>query len=118
MAQLCVCHGSSIPEETQILGAKLKKEHGDFLAGGNRDVQHSCLRASAESQSSDCWQELSEEKEAGITNPLLIPFLFSNPSPALTIFENTASRLLLQCLKKKNLSSRENCFASPIFLWL
>lgn len=101
MAQLCVCHGSSIPEETQILGAKLKKEHGDFLAGGNRDVQHSCLRASAESQSSDCWQELGEEKEAGITNPLLIPFLFCNPSPALTIFENTASRLLLQWLKKK-----------------
>lgn len=46
-------------------GAKLKKEHFDFLAGGNRDAQRSCLRASAESQSSDCWQELTEEKEAG-----------------------------------------------------
>lgn len=53
-----------------------------------------------------------------ITIPLLIPFLFCNPSPALTIFENTAPRLLLQWLKKKNLCSRENCLASPIFLWL
>lgn len=34
---LHVCHGSNFPEEAYFLGsegAELKKEHGDFLAGG------------------------------------------------------------------------------------
>lgn len=119
MTQLSVCHGSSIPEERHFLGAKLK-EHSDVFAGGNRDMQHSCLRASAESQSSGrAGRDSLRRRRQEITNPLLIPFLFCNPSPVLTIFENTDSKLLLQWLKKeKNLSSRENCFASPIFLWL
>lgn len=51
VAALCVCRGSNFPEEAHSLGSKgaeLKKEHDDFLAGGNTDVRG--LGDSVESQ--------------------------------------------------------------------
>lgn len=99
-----VCHGSGFPQESHFFGsegAELKKEHGDFLAGRNRDLRCSYLEASVESQR--LWLLVGTcQGEGGrrITNTLLTPFLFRNPSPALTIFENTASRLLLQWFQK------------------
>ena len=115
---LRVCHGSSFPKEVHFLRSKeaeLKKEHGEFLAGGNRDLRHSCLGASIESQR--LWLLAGTHQGEGgreIINPLLTPFLFCNPSPALTIFENTASRLLLQGFQNQSYLCRD-LFCQPYF---
>lgn len=89
--------------DTIFLGAKLKKKHGDFLAGGNRDVWHSCLRASAESRSSECLQELTEEKEAGNHKPLIDSLSFLQPIPSTNhIWKYSFQASFTMAKKRKN----------------
>lgn len=115
-----VCHGSGFPQESHFFGsegAELKKEHGDFLAGRNRDLRCSCLEASVESQR--LWLLAGAHQGEGgreITNILLTPFLSCNPSPALTIFENTD--FFCNGFKKQSYLFCQPCFSLALSLAL
>lgn len=80
------------------------------------EMYSSCLRAPAESESSDCWQELTEEKEAGNHKPLIDSLSFLQPIPSTNhIWKYSFQASFTMAKKKKNSSLQRELFYQPYF---
>lgn len=79
------------------------------------EMYSSCLRASAESESSDCWQELTEEREAGNHKPLIDSLSFLQPIPSTNHIWKYSFQASFTMAKKKKFLAPERIVLPALF---